>query len=450
MPLNSSHALWTAILARRLAISPLLPITSPSAHRGAQASYSPPTSGGTGYSTRPAPSPRAILLQRSRSGVLIGARSFGGTQLPWEPPKRKPPQHTAEVGASDAVAQSLDYELEESEEARAADKLGLGEAIEYTAAKWVLVLLIDSMGACMTDRFPSPPSPPSSPPARLEESEEARATDKLGLGEAIEYTAAKWVLVLLIGCMTGGAAFLINMVVENAMGVKLALTIELLNGGSPLLAVLVYSLLSALLVGASAALCVFVAPAAAGSGIPEVRAYLNGVDMPHVLSPLTLLVKILGSMGAEAGGLALGKEGPLVHIGAAIAALFGRGSVRDWLARRAAASAREGARAGGRKEAASVTSAGAVRAAAAAGSGGVCEPLLAQGTAETSTARGGAGGKEGERRQWWLLYSDWLRFFDNDRARHDLVTIGAGAGVAAAFQCPLGGILFALEELTSW
>ncbi|GJP35008.1 hypothetical protein CLOM_g19477 [Closterium sp. NIES-68] len=138
------------------------------------ASYSP-SSGGMGYSARPAPSPRALLLQRSRSGVLIGARSFGGTQLPWEPPKRKPPQHTAEVGASDAVAQSLDYELEESEEARAADKLGLGEAMEYTAAKWALVLLI--------------------------------------------------------GCMTGAAAFFINMVVENTMGAKLALTISLLKGG---------------------------------------------------------------------------------------------------------------------------------------------------------------------------------------------------------------------------
>ncbi|CAI5495414.1 unnamed protein product [Closterium sp. Naga37s-1] len=417
------------------------------------ASYSSPTSGGNGYSTRPAPPPRAILLQRSRSGVLIGARSFGGTQLPWEPPKRKPPQHTAEVGASDAVAQSLDYELEESEEARAADKLGLGEAMEYTAAKWVLVLLI--------------------------------------------------------GCMTGGAAFLINMVVENIMGVKLALTISLLNGGSPFLAVLVYSLLSALLVAASAALCVFVAPAAAGSGIPEVRAYLNGVDMPQVLSPLTLLVKILGSMGAEAGGLALGKEGgpsgahrgsmgaeagglalgkegPLVHIGAAIAALFGRGSIRDRLARRAArvvggGGGGEGAGGGGGgggngKEVLGAASAGGVLRAATAGTG-VCEPLLAQSTTESSTGRGGkGGGEEGGRRRWWLLYSGWLRFFDNDRARHDLVTIGAGAGlfysdwlcffgndrarhdlvtigagagVAAAFQCPLGGILFALEELTS-
>ncbi|CAI6001418.1 unnamed protein product [Closterium sp. NIES-65] len=589
------------------------------------ASYSPPTSGGTGYSTRPAPTPRAILLQRSRSGVLIGARSFGGTQLPWEPPKRKPPHHTAEVGASDAVAQSLDYELAESEEARrrtgwgqvgapaahrliccvtdrfppvrrvggggAVDRLGLWKAIAYTAANWAGGIggsagggqagtgggddrvhggQVGAPGAHRVHFGQSPLAslspyllPSSSllplslfPPPRLEESEEARAADKLGLGEAMEYTAAKWVLVLLIGCMTGGAAFLINMVVENAMGVKLALTIELLNGGSPFLAVLVYSLLSALLVAASAALCVFVAPAAAGSGIPEVRAYLNGVDMPQVLSPLTLLVKvgqclvnslvsvsqwlvnasqclvimshanrthsvansltashpssrtplsllqILGSMwaeegglaldlgqhgggsgraspgmgaeagglalgkegplvhigvtldmGAEAGGLALGKEGPLVHIGAAIAALFGRGSIRDWLARRAAAGTSGGGDASGGGGPDGKKEAPLRAAAAAAGTGGVSEPLLAQGTTETSTARGGAGGgrgKEGERRQWWLLYSDWLRFFDNDRARHDLVTIGAGAGVAAAFQCPLGGILFALEELTSW
>ncbi|CAI5492984.1 unnamed protein product, partial [Closterium sp. Naga37s-1] len=484
------------------------------------ASYSPPTSGGTGYSTRPAPPPRAILLQRSRSGVLIGARSFGGTQLPWEPPKRKPPQHTAEVGASDAVAQSLDYELEESEEARAADrlreamecmaakleeseearaadKLGLGEAMEYTAAK-----LEESEEARAADKLGLGEAMEYTA-AKLEESEEARAADKLGLGEAMEYTAAKWVLVLLIGCMTGGAAFLINMVVENAMGVKLALTIALLNGGSPFLAVLVYSLLSALLVAASAALCVFVAPAAAGSGIPEVRAYLNGVDMPQVLSPLTLLVKVVASsgggsrwasagqgrralcMGAEAGGLALGKEGPLVHIGAAIAALFGRGSIRDRLARRAARvvggageGAGGGAGAGGNgKEVLGAASAGGVLRAATAGTG-VSEPLLAQSTTETSTARGGkGGGEEGEQQRWWLFYSGWLRFFDNDRARHDLVTIGAGAGlfhsgwlrffdndrarhdlvtigaagagVAAAFQCPLGGILFALEELIS-
>jgi len=39
-------------------------------------------------------------------------------------------------------------------------------------------------------------------------------------------------------------------------------------------------------------LCALIAPAAAGSGIPEVKAYLNGVDAPSVLAPSTLLVKV--------------------------------------------------------------------------------------------------------------------------------------------------------------
>lgn len=36
-----------------------------------------------------------------------------------------------------------------------------------------------------------------------------------------------------------------------------------------------------------------VAPEAAGSGIPEVKAYLNGVDAPAIFSLRTLIVKVL-------------------------------------------------------------------------------------------------------------------------------------------------------------
>ena len=43
---------------------------------------------------------------------------------------------------------------------------------------------------------------------------------------------------------------------------------------------------------AASALCAFIAPAAAGSGIPEVKAYLNGVDAPSILAPRTLFVKV--------------------------------------------------------------------------------------------------------------------------------------------------------------
>lgn len=37
----------------------------------------------------------------------------------------------------------------------------------------------------------------------------------------------------------------------------------------------------------------FIAPEAAGSGIPEVKAYLNGVDAPAIFSLRTLLIKVI-------------------------------------------------------------------------------------------------------------------------------------------------------------
>ncbi|XP_057420552.1 chloride channel protein CLC-c isoform X2 [Lotus japonicus] len=81
---------------------------------------------------------------------------------------------------------------------------------------------------------------------------------------------------------------------------------------------------------AAGVLCAYISPAAAGSGIPEVKAYLNGVDAPSILAPSTLFVKIFGSIFGVAAGFTVGKEGPMVHTGACIGNLLGQGGSRKY------------------------------------------------------------------------------------------------------------------------
>jgi chloride channel 7 len=48
-------------------------------------------------------------------------------------------------------------------------------------------------------------------------------------------------------------------------------------------------------------------PVAAGSGIPQVKCYLNGVKIPRLVRIKTLLVKVVGVISSVVGGLAVGK-----------------------------------------------------------------------------------------------------------------------------------------------
>jgi H+/Cl- antiporter ClcA len=77
---------------------------------------------------------------------------------------------------------------------------------------------------------------------------------------------------------------------------------------------------NAALVSLAAAVTCALSPAAAGSGIPDVKVYLDGVVVkPSPFSRATLAAKALGSVGAVAGGLSVGKEGPFAHMGACVA-----------------------------------------------------------------------------------------------------------------------------------
>lgn len=58
------------------------------------------------------------------------------------------------------------------------------------------------------------------------------------------------------------------------------------------MAFLVFSVSNLVLTIFASVITALICPQAAGSGIPEVKAYLNGVDAPEILSPRTLLVKV--------------------------------------------------------------------------------------------------------------------------------------------------------------
>eukprot|EP00898_Chlorokybus_atmophyticus_P007736 jgi/Chlat1/7964/Chrsp69S07401 len=148
-------------------------------------------------------------------------------------------------------------------------------------------------------------------------------TDQASRGrlDKLAYVTVKWVLALVLGLCTGLAAFVINLGVENAAGLKFAATFGVMRV-SYVLGFIVYTLFNLVLVLSSTLLVNYYAPSAAGSGIADVKAYLNGVDIPGALLPRTLIAKMLASVGAVAGGLALGKEGPMVHIGACLASLL--------------------------------------------------------------------------------------------------------------------------------
>ena len=83
-------------------------------------------------------------------------------------------------------------------------------------------------------------------------------------------------------------------------------------------AFVVFVLINAGLAAVAAYLVAYVEPVAAGSGIPEIKCYLNGVKVPRVVRFKTLLAKAIGVLFSVGSNLAVGREGPMIASGSVI------------------------------------------------------------------------------------------------------------------------------------
>ncbi|GAA98233.1 uncharacterized protein L969DRAFT_93159 [Mixia osmundae IAM 14324] len=139
--------------------------------------------------------------------------------------------------------------------------------------------------------------------------------------------------------------------------------------GQSLMAYTIYVTLAVGFATTSAFLVRVYAPYAFHSGIPEIKTILGGFIIHGYLAPWVLLIKSVGLSLSVASGLALGKEGPLVHVASCI--------------------------------------------------GGIAA-------------------------------SSFAVFRDNEARTREIISAASAAGVSVAFGAPLGGVLFSLEEVSSF
>ncbi|KAF6108012.1 chloride voltage-gated channel 6 [Phyllostomus discolor] len=137
------------------------------------------------------------------------------------------------------------------------------------------------------------------------------------------YEAVKWMVVFAIGVCTGLVGlfvdFFVRLFTQLKFGVVQTSVEECSQKGClalSLLELLGFNLIFVFL----GSLLVLIEPVAAGSGIPEIKCYLNGVKVPGIVRLRTLLCKAFGVLFSVAGGLFVGKEGPMIHSGAVVGA----------------------------------------------------------------------------------------------------------------------------------
>lgn len=158
----------------------------------------------------------------------------------------------------------------------------------------------------------------------------------------------KWVVYIAVGCVVGLWACLlfqtldllaevkkeaIEDVVRDKIGTMGNSTTATKTAGGIYVTAYLEGFIVYILWAACAALlsslCCVIMPSAAGSGVPDVMAYLNGVMFPRIFNIRNLVIKTVSCILGVSSGLPVGAEGPMIHIGALIGAGLPTGRSRS-------------------------------------------------------------------------------------------------------------------------
>ncbi|XRB20074.1 chloride channel protein [Pseudoscourfieldia marina] len=147
----------------------------------------------------------------------------------------------------------------------------------------------------------------------------------------------RWAIAAAIGVAMGTVAFIVDFLIATLSAARFDTVLAQLDDNAvnsqktpklfflPFLAILTttagLSLVAAVLVS-------YVEPLAAGSGIPELKTYLNGVNIKGLLSVKALVAKLGSLILVVSAGIVAGKEGPFVHAGGIVA-----GALTNWISR---------------------------------------------------------------------------------------------------------------------
>ncbi|GMH60822.1 hypothetical protein TrRE_jg13596, partial [Triparma retinervis] len=139
-------------------------------------------------------------------------------------------------------------------------------------------------------------------------------------------------------------------------------------------------------IGLVIAVVIFLAPIAAGSSLPEIKGFLNGAHVPGLFGIVTTFIKTFGVIGVIGCGFPVGREGPMVQLGCALANIILR------------------------------------------------IPVFGNMVRVQHDPR--------KRKDQEAV--------EEMHERALLVTIGGAAGIAAAFRSPIGGVMYMMEDMASF